>query len=161
MKKLMSCVVVLITLIGCKPSEKQHRNTSHQIAGYEYPAKQTQVMQTYEYQGIIPENEGSGTLYDLTISRSEYASDGKYILITTNQPINNRRQQSNTSRGNMEIQRGNAGDPNAMIYKLTDEVDDTILYLQVVGNNKLRLLTTQIQDTVKQAELNYYLELIQ
>lgn len=161
MKKLMSCVVVLIMLIGCKPNEKQHTDANHEIAGYTYPAKQVSAMQTYEYQGLIRDSIGPGILFDLSISRNEYASDGKYILITTHQQINNRKQQSNTSRGYFEVQRGSSDDPNATIYKLTDEVDDNILYLQVINNNRLRLLTKHIQDTVKHIGYNYDLELVQ
>lgn len=158
----MSFVVVLMILIGCKPSDRQQTDVSHEAAGYSYPTKHAQVMQTYQYQGIIPEAEGNGILFDLSISRNEYSSDGKYILITTHQQINNRRQKSDTSRGYLEVQRGNANDPNATIYKLTDEIDDNVLYLQVMRNNRLRLLThQQLPDSIiEQSGFNYDLELV-
>ena len=123
-----------------------------------------QVMSVAEsWQGVLPCADCEGIDTELTLVSSGMTGFASTYTLKQRYLVNGREQDVQTRSGDWVVKRGNQVDPQAVIYRLDPESDDSCMSFQVIGNDRLRQLNCNGQpiNTTHNIELRHVAEPVQ
>lgn len=100
-----------------------------------------------QYEGVLPAADCPGIRYQLTLKHRAHSGDGYFLLLTTYLEAENGRDATFAYIGRRLTQRGSDQNPDATVWQLISDTDQSVWNFEVQSQGQtLQLLTKQFEE---------------